>query len=239
MTHPAGARIQAYLDGELSPADADALGRHIEACPRCTALIARLRERAAALSLAVRTIDAAGPAAWRTRAADQPVRRGAHPRGFRRAAIILLAVSGAAAAATLGREAVVRRAATAEAGDAAAFTDAAPPAAGVFMTLRTDSAEIVIEGAGLDARVRVRAGDRADVSVSVEGGAGAPRFRVDERAGRVHVALGGGDALVSVDVPARLRAGVVRSGGRVVVRIREGRIEPLEAAGAGIPLEMR
>lgn len=36
-------QLSAYLDGELTPPERDALARHISACPECTAELARLR----------------------------------------------------------------------------------------------------------------------------------------------------------------------------------------------------
>jgi anti-sigma factor RsiW len=234
MTHPPGARIQAYLDGELSPADAATIARHVEVCERCAAVAARLRERGAAFTGAIGTVDAIEPSAWRAREERDVVRRSLPP-GLRRAAVILLAVSGAAAAAVGGRELIARRADAADPGAAATPATSAAPAAGIVMPLLGDSADVVIENAGTGARLRVRVGDRADLSVNVEGGAGAPTFSVDERAGRIDVRLDGA-ATVTVDVPATLRAGVVRAGGRVVARITNGRIEPPAAAAAGIPL---
>jgi len=234
MTHPHGARIQAYLDGELSAADDATIARHVEACERCAAVAARLRERDAAFAHAIGAVDADEPSAWRARGEPQAVRRPL-PRGLRRAAVVLLAVSGAAAAAVGSRELLARRATTADPGAPTTPGTTAAPMAGILMPLLGDSADVVIENAGPGARVRVRTGDRADVSVNVEGGASAPTFSVDERAGRIDVRLDGA-ATVTVDVPATLRAGVVRAGDRVVARITNGRIEPPDAAAAGVPL---
>jgi anti-sigma factor RsiW len=239
MRHPAGPEIQAYLDGELAAADAATLALHLDGCARCTALAGDFRARAGTLALALHAVDRTEPAHWRARAArplsHRATARRTMPLPLRRAAVVLLAAAGAAAAGIVGREAITRRSEAPGAGDVATRPARAPAAAGVFMPLAGDSIAIVIEGAGPAARVRVRASGRADVGVNVEGGSATPRFRVDARASRIRVDLRGGGGLVIVDVPAALRSGEVRSGGRVVVRFETGRIDPT-AAESGVPL---
>lgn len=89
--------LSAYLDGELAPADADRVRRHLEACADCRAELQALRD-AQALLRSLPEVEP--PASLRTRVLDR-VRRRARPAGaWRRLPVWITA--GAVAAAAVG-----------------------------------------------------------------------------------------------------------------------------------------
>jgi len=242
MRHHPGPLIQAWIDGELPPLEMARVGQHLDTCPECATTLSDLRDDLAAVHQAVQSIDRTEPAAWSETADRSAVPQALPARPGRRilrwAAVIALGVTGAGAAAFVGREVFLGRAGRPGGGEAPVGV-VEPAAAGVFMALLLDQVTVVVDGAGEGARVRLTATDRADVSVRVMGAAVVPRFRVEERVGRIVVFLEGGAGTVSVEVPSTLGAGEVRAGDRTVVRFANGRVDPPEAAVTGIPLGPR
>jgi hypothetical protein len=103
--HPEEGTLHAYIDGELSPAEASALELHVGACALCAAALAEARGFAAAASRVITTLDAAPasaakPASPLAGVAAVPSRRAARPPIFRvpyaRAAALLLLIGGTA-----------------------------------------------------------------------------------------------------------------------------------------------
>lgn len=64
MTHPSEDTLQAYLDGELAPAEEANVRKHMADCAACRISFERLREFAEVFSAAIATLDAAEPAHW-------------------------------------------------------------------------------------------------------------------------------------------------------------------------------
>jgi len=110
---------------------------------------------------------------------------------------------------------------------------AAPDIAGAVRVQPVDGEVVItITGAGEGSQLFVEFGAEAGVLVQIEGDL-TPRFI--PRDGAVDVPLAGAQANVRVLLPASLRTAVVRTGDRVLARVREGRIEPA-AAAAGLPI---
>jgi anti-sigma factor RsiW len=86
---------------------------------------------------------------------------------------------------------------------------------------------VTIGGAGTGSRLFVEFIEESGIRVQVEGDV-TPRFRA--RDGNVEVSLDGVRAQVRVLLPPALRSAVIASGERVLVRVREGRLEPPQAA---------
>ncbi len=146
--HPEEGTLHAYMDGELSPAEAGEIELHVGECARCAAALAEARGLAAAASRVITALDAA-PASAAAAAAPvvapplAPARRAVRQPIFRlsyaRAAALLLLVGGTAVvvdrAGTLTRdgrseaESLVADVATASDGRAAAAegATATPP----------------------------------------------------------------------------------------------------------------
>ncbi|MCR4338732.1 MAG: zf-HC2 domain-containing protein [Gemmatimonadaceae bacterium] len=103
--HPEEGTLHAYIDGELSPAEAATLELHVGECARCAAALAEARGFTAAASRVITTLDAApssavAPAAPLVVKPSAPARRAVRPPIFRlpyaRAAALLLLVGGTA-----------------------------------------------------------------------------------------------------------------------------------------------
>ena len=103
--HPEEGTLHAYIDGELSPAEAATLEQHVAECAACSAALAEARGLVAAASRVITTLDAAPSSAVTPAPAVASVpaatsKRVARPPAFRfpyaRAAALLLLVGGTA-----------------------------------------------------------------------------------------------------------------------------------------------
>lgn len=107
--------------------------------------------------------------------------------------------------------------------------DAAPAA--VIVRPAGGRMEVVLSNAGAGSWLRVSFEDRSDVRVTV-GGVATPDFFA--RDGRVTVDLSGAEAFVTVTLPNDLSGAELRVEARVLVRVRDGRVDPSEALAGGV-----
>jgi len=168
-------------------------------------------------------------------ATGPPARRARFRMPLRWAALFVLGTVAAGAAALLVRRAVstardVVPVAVEEAATPA--TGAAPVAGSVGVQPENGRVTVSISGGGAGSALHIELTDGPGIIVRVEGEATA-RFRA--RDGSVDVALDDRRAAVRIRMPASIVQAVIRADGRVLAQVREGRIDPPEAA-AGLPI---
>ncbi len=232
MDHVTEDMLLAYLDGELAEGDRAAVSGHLAECETCAADLTALRAATARLSEALRRSDLPAPAgAVLLPRGVRTARKGSTPlrRALARAAILVLAVTGAAAAVPGSpvRDWLVRSVGELVAafrGEPAAPVPlppqaefehpGAPATSGVAVPVDEGDVLIRLTNPAPDAVVRVRLveGDRAAVW-SQEG-----QYRTGP--GRIEV-VGAGPGELRVEIPTAARAARVEIDGRLVV-LKEG-----------------
>ena len=246
--HPDTGRLQAHLDGELSPDEARELSRHLESCPECRKALADLESLARDT---VRALAVLGPQATDLDTALQEVRR----RGGRRrigrsrqglaaaAAVVLLLGAGAAAAmpgspirawldARFGTDEAVPEAAESPA-EEVEVTGAA--ALGVTVDLAQGQLQVVFRGVpeGMHLEVEPTREARAGVFAPSES-------RFSTAPGRVEVEVRGVGDVLRVRIPERARLAEVRVDDTVVARVQDGDVVlPGRAAGEALDTRIR
>jgi hypothetical protein len=246
--HPEIGRLQAHLDGELSPVEARELSRHLEGCSDCREALGGLETLARDTARALASL---GPGEPDLAPALQEVRR----RGGRRrvgrsrqglaaaAAVVLLLGAGAAAAmpgsplrawldARFGPDEAVPAAAEplAERGE---VTGAA--ALGVTVDLAQGELQVVFRGVpeGMDLEVEPTREARAGVFAPSES-------RFSTAPGRVEVEVRGAGDVLRVRIPESARLAEVRVDDTVVARVQDGDVVlPGRAAGEALDARIR
>jgi anti-sigma factor RsiW len=220
MDHLDEGALQALLDGELP--DPERAMLHLEGCPACGASYSRAVRDSAALTAALRRLDAAPPAPR-----PLPVRKasgwGWHASTVRRAAAILLTVAAAASATVPGsplREWLTAAPGASPAPTAVEERSAAPvPAvaveaaaeAGVMVEPANGRLTIGLVRPSPDLRVRAILTDGDRGGVFAIGAAADARFST--AAGRIEVADAAGGEL-RIQIPRRAIAASIEVDGR-------------------------
>lgn len=247
MGHLTEAELQAWLDGELVPAERARVNRHLEDCADCRRGLAELRAAAATFSAAMLRYDedlAAG-----TGAGTAPVPTAAPavsrwPRRLSRAAAVVLLLGGAAAAAMVPgsplRALFTRPAAPVfepTAPEAGQLPLPAAPGASITVRPVDDRLTVRITGFAPGTRIRLRLSDRVDAMASLPDDATTARFIV--ASGTLEV-VGSGEAAgpseggpIELRLPRSLVAGVIEVDGTVVARVSDGRLITLRQVSRG------
>jgi hypothetical protein len=252
IDHPSDADLVAYMDEELSPEQREDMRYHIASCLSCRKSVEVLATWSVQVGHAAHEMDRDEPSRWRA-PATLPI---AGPRltvssstrrlprqTIRWAATILLVAGGVASAAIIGpivRNALSeRRPAPETTIRVTSSADSAVPVTVGSIALTPVSGEFTVDlaEAGPGSRVVVQLTDRSEVGVRVSSDSSqtsSPRFRTGD--GRVLVQLAQRVVNVNVDFPRGIRDGRVVSGGRVLARVADARVEPDSATTRGIEI---
>jgi hypothetical protein len=234
MTHPDEGRLRALLDEELLEADAAEVRAHVGSCVACDAALRRAEETQVLATALLDAIDVPAPtervrgrlAEQRTQAA-RPIRRGWIGRSdLAKAALLLLAFSGAVTAA-VHPASPLRRLLTDEqpALPATAPTEVAPTTlsavpreVGVRLSI-TGGVAISLTGAAGGAIEVTWADERTAAVYAPEG----TTFSTSEAAGRIDAALAAGP--VRIELPRSASSARLTVNGRLFLEKTGERID--------------
>jgi hypothetical protein len=249
MEHPGPDTLLAHVDRELTEYEERHVAGHVAGCATCDTAVSELRADVLLFARTLHALDADEPAHWARAAEGTPAsagdvlplrshhvaaagRRSRGSDALRWAAGILLFAGATAGAAIVGIRAL------SDTGEPVTTTDQPatpePNVAAVMAVPVNGALRVAVTGAGTGSRLFVALGDRTVASVAVEG-AGSPRFTAVD--GRVDVDLRGASATVRLTLPRTLREGTVTRDGVTLVTVDGARVSPVEASGAGIPLD--
>jgi anti-sigma factor RsiW len=249
MEHPGRDTLLAHVDRELTEHEERRVAGHLAGCATCDAAVSELRSDVLLFAGTLHALDADEPVHWAQHSAGTPAAAGdalplrshqARPPGrgsgrsdaLRWAAGILLFAGVTAGAAMVGIRVL------SDTSEPATMTDQSatpgPDVAAVIAVPVNGALRVAVTGAGTGSRLFVALGDRTVATVAVEG-AGSPRFTAVD--GRVDVDLRGASATLRLTLPRTLREGTVTADGVTLVTVDRARVSPVEASGAGIPLD--
>lgn len=255
MGHITDGTAQAYLDGELPPAERAEVGRHILECRACKRQLEALRAASDRFARAMRRLDRPAPVDEARNAVSRRTGRGRMAdtrRTLMRAAVAVLVASAVVASALPGSP--VREWAVAAWDQATAWFDeeadpAAPavtrpapePAAGLSVAPVDGRIRIEWANPAEGSRLRVRLVEAERALVRAAGGASSARFRTGPGSIRL---VGGGRGTLSIALPRGLDRAVVAVDGRPYVIKENGRLRfptarPVERTGAGVVFRLR
>jgi len=244
MEHLTEAELQGWIDREIEPAERARVNRHLEDCTECRRVVGELRSAAERFSGVMLRYDEdlAAEAGDRIRSSPDTGasrltgggRPRSVPRGVGRAAVFVL-LFGAAAAAAVVPGSPIRD---------LLFGPPAVVVAPVPAPVELPPAPSAVDGASItvgpqDGRLIVRVNDFAPgtrIVVSlVDRTVAVANLPDDARDARFVVAsgtleiIGAGevDGIVRVALPRSLETGVLEVDGRVVARVRDGRLVTL------------
>lgn len=266
MLHPGSEMLLAHVDGELAGDEDRDVVRHLEECTECSAAVARLRDDSTSFGRALHALDDAEPAQWRPQDDERvlPLRPSSvdgaasrslqsHAAGssassrsrrdsqswrlggrgvLRWAAGVLLVAAATVSAAVVGVRILADGVQEPPVADDPVAVESG--VAAIMVTPVAGRVEVRVSGAGAGSELFVSFAGRADARVAVEG-TGSPRFRVAN--GRLDLDLEGAAAVVRVTLPQSLPNATIVSDDITVATVRNGRLEPADAATAGIPLD--
>jgi len=225
-------RLQAHLDGELSPGDQEVVRDHLRACPQCRESLRELEVLADRTARAIARLDPPTPdvdvALWDVRRRRARRRSGGRRRGLTAAAAVILLVAAGAAAAVPGSPLRSWIDARLTPADPPVPTVAAPDetvevaddsALGVTVDLRDGSVRVSFRGVreGMILELEPTREDRVGVFGPAES-----QFRT--ASGRVDVDVRGPGQVLRVQIPEGAHVAEVWAEDVMVARIEEGRV---------------
>lgn len=246
MNHLADADLQAWIDEELDPGDRVSVADHLASCGYCRSALGELRAAADLFRDALVVHDES----MRGRRAGEPAAAGwsgvwKPPRWAGRAAAVTLLIGGATAAAIVPgspfRDLIFGDDVEPVAEQPAETSSTELPATpGTSISVRPVGGDLRVRVLGFPAgtRIRIMLSDRPVGVASLPDGEANARFVV--AAGLLEVVGPGGDGITStgdgviLQLPRRLRSGVVEVDGAIAVRVSGGRIvAQRQVSGAG------
>lgn len=242
MNHPDEGALRSLLDEELAVGEARALRAHLEGCSDCGAALRLATERQALTTALLGTLDAPAPIARvRERLSGRAVRDGSGAgigRGrawlrksdLARAALLVLALTGAVAAAVVVPGSPLRHAFGLDR-PVETVTTAAPAAVpttpavlqrevGVRVAVAAAGARVALTGAAPGQALEVTWVDREAAAVYAPEGT---RFSSSDADGRIDAALARG--AVRVELPERASRATLSVNGSVYVEKHGERID--------------
>jgi hypothetical protein len=230
-------RLQAWLDGELPPADETSVSNHLKGCPVCRDAVRDLEALGAAASGAISLLDPPSPdleaALWEVRRRRARARATSHRQRLGAAAVVVLLLGAGAAVAMPGSplRSWIEGVSEAEMAPAPSHgTETATTSAlGVTVDLLNGSIVVIFHDVpeGMVLELEPVAEGRTGVYAPA-----ASRFRTAP--GRVEVTVSGPGDVLRVRIPDNAREAEIRVHDRVVARVAEGNLVLAGAASESV-----